>query len=69
MAVSSDAKIWIKTEQDFVGFAFIYDMAFGNGQFIAVGNTAADSAFMYTSNDGLTWSEKNLVFILKGMIL
>jgi len=68
IAVSSDAKNWVKTNQEFngYGFPFIYDIAFGNGQFIAVGNTGMDSAFMYASHDGLTWTWINHDFHPQG---
>jgi len=63
IAVSTDAKNWILSGTSYeYGFAFIYDIAFGNGQFIAVGNTGADSGFLYTSYDGLTWYEKESSF-------
>jgi hypothetical protein len=57
IAVSTDGKNWSKTDfgNGGWGFAFICDIVFGNGQFIAVGNTGVDSGFLYTSSDGLTW--------------
>jgi len=63
IAVSSDAKNRTKTDYELAG---IYDIVYGNGQFIAVGNTSADSCFLYTSYDGLTWAEKESNFHYQG---
>jgi len=61
IAVSKDGKNWKKTNFD-GRFAYIYDISFGNGKFIAVGNTGNDSGFLYTSDDGLTWTQRDSSF-------
>ena len=63
LAVSSDAINWTLSGTDYqYGFPYVYDMIFGNGLFLLVGNTAADSGFLFTSNDGLMWIKQESSF-------
>lgn len=60
VAVSSDGSTW--TEVSYIPYASsgqqLIDVAFGNGIYVAVGVNDGTDAFIYTSEDLITWAER-----------
>lgn len=53
-ATSNNGTAW--TTQSTITNSTIYDIAYGSGEFVAVGTTASSAPYLETSSDGITWT-------------